>query len=471
MPVSNVGNGGGIIQSLGIGSGIDIQSLVTQLVAAESAPVDNRLTRQATKVATNLSAMGTLQGALSAFQAAVVPLKDAKKFDVLTATSGDQDVFTASADNTAVAGSYQIEVTALAKSAQLVSKPYVSGAATVVGTGTLTVSVGANSMALNIGSNNTLAGIRDAINSNSGNPGLQATLIYGQDGARLVLTSTQTGAANTITLAASGGDGGLAQLAYAGGANLNYPVIQPGQDASVIIAGITHTNSSNTISGAIDGVTLNLKSATPGDTNTLTVASDQKSVLANLQQFVNGYNAMRSKFDTLSFYNSASQTAGPLLGDPLMNGVDSQMRQLSLSQVKSVAGNYNSLAAVGITSDTSGKLSLDTTKATAALNSNRSAVAQLFGATDGIAARLDSALTQLLGSSGSLSARNKSLADSQKSITDQQTTHQAVMATVQQRYLAQFNALDALMSQLKNTSTFLTQQLTSLSASLNSSGK
>jgi flagellar hook-associated protein 2 len=416
--------------------------------------------------------MGTLQGALATFQSALSPLKDAKKFDVLSATSGNQEVFTATADNTAVAGSYQVEVKQLASAAQLVSKAYVTGAATVVGTGTLTLSVGATSMALNLdSSNNTLADIRDAINSNSGNPGIQATLIYGQDGARLVLTSNLTGAANTIRIAATGGDGGLAQMTYAGGTSANYPTSQDGQDATVIIAGVTHTESSNTVSGAIDGVTLNLLSATPGTTNTLTVASDQNAVIANLQQFVNGYNAMRSKFDTLSFYNSASQTAGPLLGDSLMNSIDSQMRQLSLSQVKSINGTYNSLAAIGITSDTTGKLSLDTTKLTAALNTNRSAVAQLFGATDGIAARLDTALTQMLGSDGSIAARNKSLADTQKSITDQQTTHQALMATVQNRYLAQFNALDTLMSQLKNTSSYLTQQLTSLNTSLTNFNK
>jgi flagellar hook-associated protein 2 len=464
MAVSNTGNGIGAIQSLGIGSGLDIQSLVRQLVTVEGAPTVTRLTRQASQVGAQLSAVSSLKGALSAFQAVVTPLKDTRQFQVLTATSADNTLFSATADSTAVPGSYAIEVTQLAQADKLISKEYAGGATTAVGTGTLTVNVGSKSMALAIGtSNNTVAGIRDAINGASNNPGVQATLINSSTGSRLVLTATSTGAANTVRLQSSGG--GLAQLEYAGGASPNWTLNQQAQDASVKIAGAVITSASNTLTGAIDGValTLNSTSAT-GVTTNLGIASDQSAVIANVRRFVDSYNAMRKQFSSLSYYDAASKTAGPLLADPMMNGIDAQMRRLGLNQVNGLTGPYTALATIGIVSDTKGQLTLDQSKLTAALNANRNAVAQLFGSTDGIATRLDTALTQQLSATGTIAARNQSLTSSQKSIIDQQTAHQARMAQVQQRYLTQFTALDSLMSQMKQTSSFLSQQLSGSSS-------
>jgi flagellar hook-associated protein 2 len=174
---------------------------------------------------------------------------------------------------------------------------------------------------------------------------------------------------------------------------------------------------------------------------------------------------MRGKFDSLSFYNAAAHTAGPLLADPMLNGIDAQMRRLSLGQVAGLAGSYTSLASVGITSDTKGKLVLDDAKLKAALVVDRSAVARLFGSTGGIAVRLDAALTEQLASNGTIAARDKSLVDDQKSIEEQRTRHTARMTTIQQRYLTQFNALDSLLSEMRRTSTFLAQQLGAPSSS------
>jgi flagellar hook-associated protein 2 len=462
MPISNTGNGSGLISAQGIGSGLDIQSLVSQLVTAEGATVATRLSRHASVVGTQLSALGTLKGALSAFQTVVAPLKDTKLFQSLTATAADGAGFTAAADKTAATGSYAVEVTQLAAAEQLISKDFAGGATSVLGTGSLTLTRGASTMTLTLTSdNNTLGGIRDAINAASNNPGIQATLINTGTGSRLVLTATETGAANTVRVTSSGG--GLAQLEFSGVTNANWTLNQAAADASIRIAGVPVTRSTNTIANAIDGVTLTLTAATPGVSKTLNVASDQKTVIANVRRFVDGYNAMRAKFDSLSFYDAASRRSGPLLADPLMKSVDEQMRRISLNQVSGLPGIYTSLAAIGITSDTKGKLTIDESKLTAALAADRTAVAQLFGNTGGIAARLDSALTEQLASTGSIAARDKGLATDQQTITDQFTRHNARMSVVQQRYLSQFTALDTLMSQLKQTSTFLTQQLGSSS--------
>jgi len=198
------GTGTGLIQSLGIGSGLDVQSLVSQLVAADRAPLAARLTRQASSIATSLSAMGTLKGAISGFQSALKPLTATSQFQVMAAKSADETVFTASSTTGAVAGSYGVEVRQLAQPEQLISAPVTGGATTVMGSGVLQVSLGAKSFSVNIVTGkDTLADVRDSINGATDNSGVKATLVYGVGGAQLVLTSSSSGAGNTIRVTAS----------------------------------------------------------------------------------------------------------------------------------------------------------------------------------------------------------------------------------------------------------------------------
>jgi flagellar hook-associated protein 2 len=476
MAVSSTGNGSGIIQALGIGSGLDIQTLVSQLVSAEGAPAQNRLSRKSQDVGTQISALGSLKGALSSFQSALAPLKDAKVFNAIKATSGDATIFTANADSTAASGSYDVLVQQLASADKLLSKAYIapsgstSASAAVVGTGSLGITLGSTTISLNIdGTNNTLAGIRDTINNASNNPGVQASIVYGQDGAHLSLSSTLTGASNTLRITSSGGDGGLAQLEYAGAATPNYTAASSAADAIVSISGIVVHSSTNTVTGAIDGVTLSLVKADTGQSYGLNVASDPSSVTSNVQAFVNAYNTMHAKIASLSSYDSSTKQAGPMLGDPVLQGIDAQMRRLSLNEVSGLSSSYTSLASIGITSDASGKLSIDSTKLQAALTTQSTAVAQLFGSTGGIAARLDTALTAALGSGGAIAARDTSLQADQKVLTQQSTDLQKRLDVIQQRYMTQFTALDTALAQMKQTSTYLTQQLDSIAKISNSS--
>jgi flagellar hook-associated protein 2 len=478
MPVTSTSTGSGVIQALGIGSGLDIQSIVTQLVSADGAPEQSRLTRKSTAVATEISALGSLKGALSTFQTALLPLKTAGAFKAIKATSEDTTVFSASADSTAAGGTYDVQVQRLATADKLLSRAFVgastgdSGSTAVVGTGTLSVALGAKTLSLTFDStNNTLAGVRDAINKASDNPGVQASIVYGQDGAHLALTSTQTGASNTLRISSSDGDGGLAQLAYAGVATPNYTVQQSAGDAIVAISGVTVHSATNTVSGAIDGVSLNLVAADITKTYSLTVASDQSAVTANLQQFVSAYNTLRAKINSLASYNPTTKVAGPMLGDPVLQSIDSQVRRLSLDQVAGLSGSYTSLAAVGITTDSKGQLSIDSTKLQAALQSQPTAVSQLFSSTGGVAVRLDAALTSALSSTGSIAARDQSLTNDQKVLTQQSTALQSRLDVIQQRYMAQFTALDTAMAQMKQTSNYLTQQLASIASLTTGSSK
>jgi len=453
--------GTGLIQSLGIGSGLDVNSLVTKLVAAERAPVDNRLTRQASDVATQVSALGTLKGALSAFQTAIGPLASGEQFAARSATSGNTDVFTASASSTAVAGNYTVEVQQLAQPEQLISTAFAGGAAVVVGTGTLTLQLGtSHSFSVTLdSSHNTLADIRDAINSATDNPGISAALVYGINGAQLVLASQDTGAANTMAVSASGGDGGLSKLTYAVGATSNYTEQQTAQDAIVLISGVEHHSASNVVDSALDGVTLTLKTSNKGSPTTLTVNSDQTTILANVNKFVNAYNSMEGQLATLGSYNAATKQGGPLLGDWLLSSISDAMVRGTTDRVAGISSSYSSLAAIGVTTGSDGRLSVDNAKLTAALQANPTAIAALFGGGSGIATRLNSKVDDLLASGGAIAARNTDLNTAQTQINDDTQKLNDQMGVVQQRYLAQFTALDSLMAQLQSTSNYLTQQL------------
>jgi flagellar hook-associated protein 2 len=470
MAVSNLSNGTGLIQAQGIGSGIDIQSLVKQLVAAESAPMETRLSRQAARVGTELSALGTLKGALATFQGVVSQLKDSAQFNALSAASSQPDLFTASAGSAATAGTYQLEVTQLARVEQAVSKNYGGGAATVIGVGTLTLTVGTSSMNLELtASNNTLTAIRDQINAASNNPGVQATIIGDSSGARLVLTGRNSGAANTFRVSATG-DVGIAQLAYSGAVDANWTNTESAQNATLKIAGVSFSSASNTVSEVLEGVTLNLKDAEPGTVGTLTVATDLATIIGNVRKFVDGYNSLQQRLKQLTGYDATTKTGGPMQGDPMAVGIAAELRRLSFDSVAGLSGSVNSLAALGITSDSSGKLSLNETRLNAVLAQDRSAAARLFGgSSQAVAGRLETALIAKLASNSTIAARDQRLVADQKAIDVQRDQHNRRMTAVQNRYLTQFNALDTLLAQMKQTSTYLTQQLAASSSIANSS--
>ena len=460
MVTTNTGNGAGVIQSLGIGSGLNIQSLVTQLVAADRAPSDARLTRQSQKIAAQLSALGTLKGAMSTFQAALSPLKTLSSFQVRSSASSDDTIFTATAGSTAVAGSYGVEVRQLAQPEQLISRAFVGGATAPVGTGTLHIAVGSAGFdVVTKAGSSTLADVRDAINGSTDNVGIHATLVYGVTGAQLILTSARTGASNTIRVTASGGDGGLVQLGYDGTAGGNYKEAQQAQDAIAIISGVEHHSASNVIDKAIDGVTINLKAAKTGTTVNLAVADDQGAVLDNVQKLVAAYNSMQGQFQKLGNYNAATKTGGPLLGDWLLNGTQFELTRGMTDQVSGLAGGFSSLAVLGIKTGADGSLSVDSATLQNALKSDAGSVARLFSGTNGIAARLTGKLDKLLSSSGAIAARDANLITSQTDLADATTRLNTQMEGVKARYLKQFNALDSLLQQLNSTSTYLTQQL------------
>jgi flagellar hook-associated protein 2 len=448
------------IQASGVGSGLDINSLVSQLVSAENASRSAPILRRETAATTKISALGTLKGALGAFKGALTPLRNLDVFSARKATSADTTRFTATASAAAAAGSYDIEVLNLASAHRLASNPYLDGADAEIGYGSLAITVGEDSFDVEIPQDaNTLEDIRDAINNASDNTGVQATLLNGTEGTRLILTSRKTGAEHAIKVVASGGDGGLAALNYDPAGTMNLIQKDEAQDALVNISGFPVSSSTNTIGDAVEGVTINLLKAEVGVKTSLNISFDTASVTTRIQTFVTEYNNMQAAIAKLGSYDAASKTAGPLLGDSLLRSIDQDMRRGLTNPVTGLTGEYSVLASVGITTTATGALELDTAKLQKALDTDPDAVAQLFGSGNGVAARLYAQVDARLASGSDLDARNTSLKRDLERVADDKEALALRMEQVEARYRKQFTALDSLLSQLQTTSSYLAQQL------------
>jgi flagellar hook-associated protein 2 len=450
----------------GIGSGLDIESLVSQLVAAEGQPASFRLDTKEARLQADLSAYGTLKSALSAFQDSVEALEDEASFQGRKATSSDTKIFSASADTTAVAGRYDVEVTQLAEAAKMRSGDFTSGT-DVVGTGTLDISLGSESFQLTIDSDNhTLEGIRDAINAASDNPGVTASIINVDDGvggsvSRLILSSGKIGAENIISIAVTDDDldnadtSGLSQLATA-----NLSTLQAAQDAIIFVDQQQVTRGSNSFDDVITGVNFTLKKADVGITETLTVELDKGSVKSKVESFVKSYNTLVETMNGLASYSEDSGASGALVGDSVLRGIKSQIRTQMTSAVSGL--QFGTLSEIGVTTKESGKLSLDSGKLDKVMESDFNAVSQLFASENGLAKSLGKTLENYVSFEGVLSSRTEGLQTRISSISDDRERLDRRLEGLEARYKAQFIAMDLLVGQLQSTGNYLAAQLANL---------
>jgi Flagellar capping protein len=446
----------GLLTSLGVGSGLDVATLVSQLVAAKKAPQQNQITDQSTTANTQLSALGQVSSALSALQSAMASISDGSAFSAHSVSSSDTSILTATATGSAVAGNYKIEVTQLASALKASSGAFASNT-TQVGTGTLTIAVGGQTMNLSIDSSNgSLASIRDAINAASDNPGVSATIVNGTDGAHLVLSGTRTGAANGFTVSSSGGDGGLAALNYDASASSGngLSVINAANDALYTIDGLAANSAGNSVSSAIDGLTLNLAAL---GTSTVSVANDPSKATSALTNLVNTYNSFVGIYQNLTKYDPTTNTAGAMIGDATLNSINS-----TLSRIVGGSANGATLSSIGISLQVDGTLKLDNNALSSALSDGGKQVSDLFGGDNGFSAQLGAQLTNWVGDNGVLAGRTTSISQELADLSNQQTVLNSRMDDLTARYQAQFTALDTLMSKLNSTSSYLTQQFAAL---------
>ncbi|MGI9258908.1 MAG: flagellar filament capping protein FliD [Gammaproteobacteria bacterium] len=455
----------GTIISSGVGSGLDISGLVSQLVAAEGAAPAARLDREEASLQAELSSYGSLRSALAELNSALDGLTDIEGFRGRSVTLSKPDFLSASAGTNAVPGSYDIEVQQLAAAHRLASDPFTS-ADEEIGTGTLSIRVGAATFAVSIDdTNNTLAGIRDAINEASNNTGATATIVNTVDGSRLIITGTETGDTNTLTVTQSGGDGGLEPLVYDPD-NLitNMTEVTAPQDAVALVNGFVVQSATNSLSDAIDGLDIELLSVNElGETSKLSVSFDQSTSGEAIESLINAYNTFIDSTRQLSSFDPETQERGPLFGDSTLRILTTRLRQELTETVTGLNGPFDNLFDLGITTQLDGKLSLDSAKLEAAFAENFEAVGTLFSDEDaGIASRLAALIDPQLETGGILDARTDGISASISDINDRREALNVRLVAVEERLSRQFNALDSLLAQLQSTSGFLTQQLDNL---------
>jgi flagellar hook-associated protein 2 len=449
------------ITSLGVGSGLDLESLVTSLMAVEARP----LTALQTKVASytsKISSLGTLKSKLSALQTAAAAMKTAtgktalSTFASFTASTADTTIATATATTGAVAGTYTLNVTQLAVAQRFESGTFSSTTDTVGSEGdTLTFDFATpddegNSRSVTItldSSNNSLTGLRNAINN--ANMGVAATIVNGTDGPQLIFTGEE-GLDNEITLS-----GALAT---------QFTEKVSAQNAEFTINGIAATSSTNSASGVLDGVTIGLVKE---GTTTLTVAADYSTnITSALNDFITAYNAANSTMTTMGAYNSTTGTAGALQGNQILRDSQTLVRNLLYSTTTGGTSAYQTLSDIGVTVGTDGSLSLDSSKLEGALAADSSAVATLVTK---IGESYNSSLESTVGYSGKIKIATDSANTIIKELEERQEALELRLETIEARYRSRFSSLDTLLSSLNNTSTYLTQQLASLTGSSDSS--
>ena len=299
-------------------------------------------------------------------------------------------------------------------------------------------------------------------------------MVTGSDGAHLVLSSTLTGQANAIQVKETDGGTALSALTYDPSNLVNYAEPSLAQDAQFAISGIPYSSASNTVTGALSGVTLTLAGLTTTTTGsgasavttdtpaTLSVASDTSTIQSNVSAFVTAYNALAGTFTSLGSFDSTTGTAGPMMGDALLSGIQNQVRSALYSIVNTGSSTYNSLASVGITTQSDGTLSLNAATLQNALNAAPAAVSALFSSSSGVATTLNTAITQQLSSSGIITSRSQTLIKQEDALTTQTDTLNTQMAALTASLTQQYSALNTLLSSLQTTSSYLTQSFASL---------
>ena len=482
--------GQGLITALGTGSGLDLEGLVTKIIDAQRGPQQAQLDSESSYTQANISAYGTLQNTLSSIQDAVKNLKDSKFFNTQTATSGDSSLFTATSDGTAINTSYRVEVFDMAQANKIVMQNGVSSPAANLGSGTINISLaGGKSFTVNVGASDSLATIRDNINNSSGNIGVTASLVTvdaglnnGSTVTKLMLMSNNSGKSNQISISVNDNDGnntdnsGLSQLYFDGSnpsaAGNNMKQIDVAQDARIAVDGMTVYSDTNAFTHVIPGVTINILKGSNGAVTPpsamLAINTDKSGAKGEITGLVGVYNAAIGVLNKLTAYDASTKTAGQLNGDSTVSAIEQQMRSILFGTVPGATNGLNSLAMLGITTNADGTLTANDDKVNQAIAYNYQDLTNLFSGSNGIASRLDTALTNILGTSGSIALREQGFQNDLKDIGNRTQQLNDRLSVEEASIRSQFSALDALIQQMNQTSSFLTQQL---NANSNSSSK
>lgn len=464
------------ISSPGLASGIDIQGIVSKLVALERAPLAP-LQQQAAGFQSKLSIYGTIKSMVSALGDAAAKLADTKSWDLVRGASTAPDRVGISVAAGTAPTSMSVEVQSLARAQSNASTAVPAGSA--IGSGTLSIQLGSwatgdfvagSAAAVNVvvEAGDTLSAI--ATKMNAANAGISATVLRDASGERLLVRSRDTGADLGFRIQATDDDGvntdgaGLSRLAYdrVAGNFHGMALSQAGVNAQATVNNVPISSASNTVRDALPGITLNLSQVTTSPVE-LTVLNDKDGMRKNIQAFVDAYNAINGMLATATKYDPDTKVAGSLQGDSTAVGLQNALRSMMRSVTP--GGEYTRLLDIGLEIKTGGTMSIDASKLDEALN-NPAGLKALFTTassnptTKGFGLKLDAFADGLLAADGLVTGRTEALNNAVRRNTKEQekVTDRAARAEV--RLLAQYNAMDAAVGKLNGLNAFVSQQIT-----------
>jgi flagellar hook-associated protein 2 len=470
------------ISSPGLGSGLDVKSIVSQLVAIERKPIDSLAVQKST-LEQKLSSFGLLQSYMVNIQDAAAALAKPGLWSQTTAKSSDSTAVSATSSGVAVNGSYSIEVGQIAQAQALATKPYTA-VTDSVGTGTLRIELGGWSdgappfipksppsqvdIPIGVGED-SLESVRAKINA--ANAGVSASIVRDSSGARLVIRSTATGLENSMRIMAVPAD----PPAAPGGATLNDLVfdnpagsatmtqsLEP-KNATAIVNGLPITSASNTLSTAVEGVTLTLSAATTKPI-TVTVGTDSDAMKKAMNDFAKAYNEINKYITEQTKYDPDKKVASPLQGDRSTLSLQSQLRSM-LGATGSASKEFGRMSDAGLELQADGSLKLNETKFTAALGKLPELSLALSKndldnpSASGFAVRIKALTVQMTSSAGPVSTRSQGLRDSISRNAKQQAVLETRVAQTQTRLERQYSALDTSLSNLSSLNSYITQQI------------
>lgn len=435
----------------GLATGLDTNAIISELMKIERQPITN-LEKDKSYFNSRLQAFKTLDGLFTSLQSKADAIDTAAEIDSPGLTQGSDAYFSATATDTAGLGSYQIEVDQLAQVQKDVSTGYSSSTSSTFGTGTMTLTVDGTPTNITIdSSNNSLGGIADAINA--ADLGVTATII--NDGTaspyRLVLSGDT--AARSFSLDATALSGGT-------DANPTMTSAQTAKQAHVVIdGGIDVYSDSNTISGAIPGVSLDLLKADSTVSTTLSVSVDQSATKKKIQSFVDAYNAIVKHI--------AAQKDADWGNDAAFRSVKRGIQNLVSTNISGLSGTYSSLAELGFETQQDGTIVLNETTLDTAMTTDYNSVVSVFAGetgVDGISKKFSDYMASLTDSTNGLYVGKKQSTDDTISGIDDRISRMEARLTIKEKTLrSQFDAMEKLVSAMNTQSSFLSQQMTALS--------
>ena len=465
----------------GIGSGMDIDGIVGALVTAEKAPKEAQLTRLETATTTKISALGTLRTALSGFQTALKDLNDIKLFENRSAKSSNTDLLTATASKTAQSGTYSVKIEQLATGSKTATKA-LEGNFTASAAGTLTVKVGSGEgINVEIEEGASLTQMKDALNVALKDSGVSANLLTDPSTGktRLVMTSSNTGEGKDVSIGASAGLEALVINtektidAEADDVEEVSGVLERAQDAKFSIDGLALKSATNKVENAIPEVALDLVAADKDKAITVTVAQDHSGVTANIKKFVTAYNNLINTTNSLTKVTKIGDDgiplAGGLVGDSSVRSILSGIQ----NELVSAGGSegVRVLSDLGITTQKDGTLAIDDKKLKSALDKDFDAVGSFFTGDAGLMKRLDNRVDGFNQTGGILAQRVSGLETTNADLKDQREKLALRIESMTARLYSQFNAMDTMVAQLSNTSSWLESTLSSLPGVVKKSAK